>query len=88
MKLILSSCDFINENSKKVILDNINGDIKKLKVLFVPPGKATKRDLISGKYLDRLIEDGFNKDNIYILDYDNVLLSINLNIRPVRKGLI
>ncbi len=69
MKLILSSCDFINENSKKVILDNIDKQLDKCKVLFIPNEKATKEKINSNKYYLRLKEDGFtNKKNIYIFD--------------------
>ena len=32
MKLILSSCDFINENSKKVILDNLDKDLSEYRI--------------------------------------------------------
>ena len=42
MKLILSSSDFINENSKQVILDNIDNELSDNKVLFIPNEKATK----------------------------------------------
>ena len=69
MKLILSSCDFINENSKKVILDNIDKQLDKCKVLFIPNEKATKEKINSNKYYLRLKKDGFtNKKNIYIFD--------------------
>ena len=73
MKLILSSCDFINENSKKVILDNLNKKLEDNKVLFIPNEKANKEKINSNKYYDRLYIDGFtNKDNIYIFDETNV----------------
>ena len=69
MKLILSSCDFINKNSKKTILDNIDKELNKCKVLFIPNEKATPYKLKSDKYYLRLKEDGFtNKNNIYIFD--------------------
>ena len=41
MKLILSSCDFINDNSRKVINDNV--DVANSKVLFIPNEKATAK---------------------------------------------
>ena len=67
MKLILSSCDFLNKNSKKVILDNLEKDINKCKVLFVPNEKANYSTIHSDKYYNRLKENGFlYKDNIYI----------------------
>ena len=46
MKLILSSCDFINENSKQVILDNLDKKLSECKVLFIPNEKATKEKKI------------------------------------------
>ena len=69
MKLILSSCDFINENSKKVILDNLDKDLSEYKVLFIPNEKATKERINSDKYYNRLKDDGFNRrKNIYVFD--------------------
>ena len=69
MKLILSSCDFINENSKQVILDNLDKKLSECKVLFIPNEKATKDKINSNKYYERLKTDGFeNKNNIYIFD--------------------
>lgn len=69
MKLILSSCDFINENSKKVILNNLDKDLSEYKVLFIPNEKATKEKINSDKYYNRLKDDGFyNRENIYIFD--------------------
>lgn len=81
MKLILSSCDFINENSKKVILDNLDKDLSDYKVLFIPNEKATKEKINSNKYYDRLKDDGFNKkENIYIFDESRPDEFKNLNI--------
>ena len=81
MKLILSSCDFINENSKKVILDNIEKPLCECKVLFVPNEKATSEKIHSNKYYNRLYEDGFiNNENIYIFDEQNAEYFSNLNI--------
>ena len=41
MKLILSSCDFRNEKSQKVIMDNLPYSIDKCRLLFIPNEKAT-----------------------------------------------
>ena len=41
MKLILSSCDFRNEKSKRTILDNLSKPIDQCKLLFIPNEKAT-----------------------------------------------
>ena len=73
MKLILSSCDFLNEHSRKVILDNLDKDLSDYKVLFIPNEKATKDKINSDKYYLRLKDDGFNnRDNIYIFDESRV----------------
>ena len=69
MKLILSSCDFLNERSRQVILDNIDKPLSENKVLFIPNEKATKEKIKSKKYYDRLKAEGFtNEDNIYVFD--------------------
>ena len=64
MKLILSSCDFLNENSKKCILDNIAKPLDKNKVLFIPNEKFQVDNL--DKYYKRLEYDGFKKENTFI----------------------
>ena len=87
MKLILSSCDFINENSRKVILDNIEKDLNKCKVLFIPNEKATPEKIKSGKYYQRLKEDGFtNKKNIYIFDETKAKDYANLKLDLIYIG--
>ena len=69
MKLILSSCDFLNPYSRQVIVDNLDKDISESRVLFIPNEKATTKDIISGKYHRRLHANGFtNQNNIYIFD--------------------
>ena len=81
MKLILSSCDFTNINSKKVIVDNIDKPLKDCKVLFIPNEKATKEKIYSDKYYDRLKGHGFtNKNNIYIFDENKLEDFVNLKI--------
>ena len=81
MKLILSSSDFINNHSKQVIINNIDKKLSDNKVLFIPNEKATKEKIESGKYYDRLYEDGFtNKENIYIFDETKADKFRNLDI--------
>lgn len=81
MKLILSSCDFVNEHSRKVILKNLNKNLLDCKVLFIPNEKATKEKIKSDKYYDRLLDDGFsNRKNIYIFDESKVDKFRNLDI--------
>lgn len=84
MKLILSSCDFINDNSRKVINDNV--DVANSKVLFIPNEKATKELINSDKYYKRLYKDGFTENNIYIFDEENVNQFINLDIDVIYVG--
>lgn len=69
MKLILSSCDFHNENSKKCIIDNLPKPIEDCRVLFIPNEKASKKAIRSEKFYLRLKEYGFSKDNIFVFDY-------------------
>lgn len=67
MKLILSSSDFCNENSRKVIFKNLDKDLCEYRMLFIPNEKATLEEIKSDKYYERLKEYGFlNRDNIYI----------------------
>ena len=84
MKLILSSCDFINDNSRKVINDNV--DVANSKVLFIPNEKATKELINSDKYYKRLYKDGFTENNIYIFDEENANQFINLDIDVIYVG--
>lgn len=84
MKLILSSCDFINDNSRKVINDNV--DVANAKVLFIPNEKATKELINSDKYYKRLYKDGFTENNIYIFDEENANQFINLDIDVIYVG--
>jgi len=68
-KLILSSCDFRNAKSSKVIYDNLPKSIEQCRVLFFPNEKATGEKILSGRYHDRLCEFGFSKDNITVFNY-------------------
>ena len=80
MKLILSSCDFCNDNAKKTIIDNLNKPIDKCKLLFIPNEKATYEAIHSEKYYLRMQEFGFARDNIKIFDYYNAQQFINLDL--------
>lgn len=80
MKLILSSCDFDNKNSRNRIIENINKPLNKCKVLFIPNEKATKEKIYSDKYYKRLELKGFIKTNIYIFDEEKVNDFKNLDI--------
>ena len=80
MKLILSSCDFRNERSRKVITDNLNKPISKCRLLFIPNEKATFEAIHSQLYYSRMEEFGFSKENIRIFDYYNADKFTDLNI--------
>ena len=86
MKLILSSCDFLNENSTKVILANLDKDIKDCKILFIPNEKATYEKIHSDKYYRRVEEYGFARDNIYIFDESNSDEFRNLDLDVIYVG--
>ena len=80
MKLILSSCDFRNDNAKKTIIDNLSKPIEQCKLLFIPNEKATYEAIHSEKYYLRMQEFGFARDNIKIFDYYNAQQFINLDL--------
>ncbi len=80
MKLILSSCDFRNEESQKVIMDNLPYPIDKCKLLFIPNEKATAEAISGSIYYDRMQEFGFIKENVYVFDHNNPDKFRNLDI--------
>lgn len=71
MKLILSSCDFRNENSSNCIYDNLPKPIGDCKVLFFPNEKSNEELINSQMYHYRLTEFGFKKENVYVFNYWN-----------------
>ncbi len=54
MKLILSSCDFRNENSKNVILNNLPKPIDKCRLLFIPNEVTVTLKIVEQKERDIL----------------------------------
>ena len=80
MKLILSSCDFRNEKSQKVIMDNLPYSIDKCRLLFIPNEKATAEAISGSVYYDRMQEFGFKKENVYVFDHNNPDKFRNLDI--------
>lgn len=80
MKLILSSCDFRNDNAKKTIIDNLSKPIEQCKLLFFPNEKATYEAIHSEKYYLRMQEFGFARDNIAVFDYYNAQQFIDLDL--------
>ena len=71
MNLILSSCDFRNEKSRKEIIDHLPKPIEKCRLLFVPNEKATFEAIHSEKFYRRMQEFGFVRENINVFDYYN-----------------
>lgn len=86
MKLILTSKDFLNEKSKNAIVNNLEKNIKDVKLLFIPPAKATKEDLCSNKYQKRIMGYGFSKENVYIFNYYEPNKFRNLKIDAIYVG--
>lgn len=80
MKLILSSCDFRNEKSKRVIIENLPCSIDKCKLLFIPNEKATAETILGSLYYERMQEFGFVKENVYVFDHNNPNEFRNLDI--------
>ena len=83
MKLILSSCDFRNENSAKCIYDNLPKAIGDCKVLFFPNEKSNDELIKSGMYHNRLTEFGFKSENVYVFNYWNPEKFFNLDIDAI-----
>ena len=70
MKLILSSSDFGNEESRKVIKDNLPCAINQCRLLFIPNEKATKEVIDGGIYHTRMEAFGFSRENVYVFDHN------------------
>ncbi len=84
MKLILSSCDFLNEKSKKCILDNIDKPLNECEVLFIPNEPYQINNL--NKYYKRLELDGFKREKSNIFNENEVDKFKNLNIDLIYIG--
>ena len=83
MKLILSSCDFNNDDSKNVIIENLCKPISECKVLYFPNEKVTLEKIKSGKYEDRISAFGFQKEKIYVANYFDPTPFLNLDIDAI-----
>lgn len=68
MKLILSSRDFRDESSRRVILSNLPKPISRCRALFIPNEKWTPERLDTGFYVRRLREFGFSEELVSIFD--------------------
>lgn len=80
MKLILSSCDFRNDNARKTIIDNLSKPISQCKLLYIPNEKATFETIHSDRYYLRMEEFGFLRNNVCVFDYYNSDEFLNLDI--------
>ena len=83
MHLLLSSCDFRNDNSKKCIINNLKVPIDKCKILYIPNEKATLNSIQSELYFSRVQEFGFTRQNIYVFNYYDSEKYTNLNIDAI-----
>lgn len=85
MKLILTSTDFLTDNSRNKILSELK-DVSKCKILYIPNENATIEKIKSNKYYDRLQEYGFKRENIYVFNYEEPNKFKNLNIDAIYIG--
>lgn len=83
MRLILSSCDFRNDVSRKCIEDHLGIPIPDCRLLFIPNEKATYEAIHSEMYYDRMREFGFQRGNIHVFDYFNTGAYTSLEIDAV-----
>ena len=83
MHLILSSCDFQNDKSRKFIIDNLKIPIEVCRVLFIPNEKASPKSLRGDLYYDRVQAFGFRRENIYVLNYYNIKPFCDLDIDAI-----
>ncbi|MBR6649853.1 MAG: Type 1 glutamine amidotransferase-like domain-containing protein [Clostridia bacterium] len=83
MKLLLSSCDFRNDVSRQMIIDNLDKPIDQCKLLFIPNEKATYELIHSDLYYLRMEEFGFKRNNVTVFDYYNSEDFSDLNIDVV-----
>lgn len=86
MKLFLTSTVFFNSDITKKVFSKIEKNIKNCKVLFIPNEKATIETLNSTKYLDRVEEWGFSRENIYIFNKYEPEKYFNLDIDILTIG--
>ena len=84
--LLLSSMDFTNESSKRIIIENLPKDIGECRVLYFVNEKFTRENLEKRAYRDRLKKCGFAKKNIFVFDYDNPEGFDNLDIDCIFIG--
>lgn len=86
MKLILSSYDFKNADSRKVIEENLPKPVNESRILFIPNEKAETEEIGNGAYNRFIQKFGFREENIYVFDHENADRFRNLDIDIVYIG--
>lgn len=88
MNMILSSCDFRNERSQKVIIEHLPKPIQQCRLLFLPNEKATFEAIHSEKFYLRMCEFGFARENITVFDYydPNQYFGLDIDVLYVSGG--
>ena len=84
--LLLSSMDFNNSNSKKIIIENLPKDIGECKILYFPNERFSRESMEKKIYREILMRPGFKKNNIYVFDYDYPEGFDNLDIDCIFVG--
>lgn len=69
MKLVLSSCDFLEAAPRRVILENLPKPPEDCRVLFIPNEHATPENLKNDMYNRRLRQKGFKRNNVCVFDH-------------------
>ena len=86
MHLILTSCDFSNENSRRIIFENLKQPANKCRILFIPNERARRNVILSDKFYLHLMQYCFLRENIYVLDYYDAEKYTKLDIDAIFVG--
>lgn len=86
MRMILTSRDFENENSKACIMSNLPLPLPECKILFIPNENATLGRIRSGRYHKRMESHGFQMDNIFVFNHYEPEKYFNLGIDAIFIG--
>lgn len=83
MKLILSSNDFSNDKTKKVIIDNLGVPLNQCRLLYIPNEKASEKQMKSNRFQLKCESFGFNPELVTVLNYYKSNQFRHLNIDAV-----
>ena len=86
MRLILSSCDFHNDQSRRRIFDNLGAAAENCRILFIPNEKATPEKLESGRYVGWLERWGFRRPHILVFDHRDPAAYAGLDLDALYIG--